>query len=215
MSFAPEKVIQTGQNSYVVSYGDDTQVFPEFYDRIFEDKQASLKEGRPVHKSIIYLKRTFPGNKSTVKDEPVYNVLGEDLHNFVARFPKAWADYKAQREHVPDGTNLLEWPPLPRAEAMDLKAMKIHTVEQLSELPDTALTWLGARDWRNKAKVWLANASGPAGVLKLQSENDTLKADVEMLRQQIKDLASMKMPETTEPAKRGPGRPKQTETQED
>ena len=111
------------------------------------------------------------------------------------RRPNAWAAYKNQTVQIPDGTSLLEWAPLPRSEAKDLKKIGIHTVEQLAGLPDTALTWLGAMSWRNKAKAWLLSATTPAAALKLQADNDRLSADVEMLKQQIADLASLKTPD--------------------
>lgn len=207
MSFVQAEVIKTGNNSYQVSHGDDNQLFPEFYDREVLDKAASEAAGRPIHKTVPYCRITFPGDKTKVKDEPVDLVGtpgGKPPHP--QRFPRQWAAYSAQMEQVPEGTSLLEWPPLPRAEARDLKAMKIHTVEQLAALPDTSLTWLGAQEWRNKAKVWLERASGGSGVLALQKENEVLKGDVEMLKQQIKDLAALKSPD--EAVKRGPGRPK-------
>lgn len=204
MSFAPEKVVQTGMNSYAVTYGDDNQTLVRFYDREFLDPAASEEAGRPIHKSKTYCERMFPGDKTKKMDEPV-DITGADGKNLHLQYPRQFAAYQAQTEYVPEGTSLLEWPPLPRAEAMDIKAsLKIHTVEQLASLPDSALTWLGAQQWRNKAKVWLDTAAGPAGVLKIQAENENLRADIEMLKQQIKDLASLK----TEPEKRGPGRPK-------
>lgn len=209
MDFAPTKVIQTGQNSYAVTHGDDSQLCPEFYDREILDNAASEREGRPIYKTIPYCKIIFPGDKTKVKDEPVDFVGqlgGRPPHP--DRFPRQWDAYKNQREQVADGTSLLEWAPLPRNEAMELKGLKIHTVEQLAALPDTSLTWLGARQWRDKAKAWLEQASGGAATMKLQAENDVLRGDVDMLKRQIAELAAMKSPE--DQPKRGPGRPKAT-----
>jgi hypothetical protein len=182
--------------------------FPEFYDRQIVDVAASEKEGRVIHKTVPYIKVVFPGDKTKVMDTPVDFVGQPGIKpSHPNRWPKQWADYQAQREQVADGTSLLEWPPLPRAEAMDLKAMKIHTVEQLAGLPDNALTWLGARSLKDKAQLWLDQAKGGAGITKLQAENDALRSDLEMMKQQIKDLAALKTPDAE---KRGPGRPKNT-----
>lgn len=191
MSFVDATVERSGLNSYQVSHGNDAQLVPEFYDREVLDTQATEREGRPIHKTVTYCKIIFPGDRTKVKDDPVDLVGtpgGKPSHP--ERFPRQWAAYKAQTEQVPEGTSLLEWPPLPRAEAKDMKAIGIHTVEQLAGMPDTAKTWLGAREWSNKAKLWLETAQGPAGVLKLQSENEVLKGDIEMLKKQIADLAT-------------------------
>ena len=46
------------------------------------------------------------------------------------------------------GLPLQEWAPLSRSQVLELKANHIHTVEQLSEIPDSGLEKLGmgARD---------------------------------------------------------------------
>jgi hypothetical protein len=194
--FAQATIHRTGINNYSVSHGDDKQLIPEFYDREILDQAASDKEGRPIHKSVTYVKIIFAGDKTKVIDRPV--IMQEQPGGVPPdhlRWPNYWQAYQNKTEQVPDGTSLLEWPPLPRTEARDLKAMGIHTVEQLAGLPDTALTWLGAQSWRNKAKAWLATAADPSAVLKMQSENDRLKADVEMLKKQIQDLATLKSPD--------------------
>lgn len=196
MELAQAKVYPTGPNSYGVSYGDDSQLHVEFYDREVKDVAASEKEGRVIHQTIPYVRQTFPGDRTKVKDEPVdFNGTPGGKPPHPARFPRQWEAYKDGREQVADGTSLMEWPPISRAEAMDLKVMKIHTVEQLANLPDSALTWLGAQMWRNKAKAWLEQATGGSAVLKLQSENESLKLDLEMMKKQIADLAAMKTPD--------------------
>jgi hypothetical protein len=196
--FAQATVVQTGFNKYSVSHGDDKLLIPDFYDREVLDEAESTKQGRPIHKSIPYVKIIFAGDKTKVIDRPVdLNGVPGGAPPDPMRWPAYWASYTNKTVHVPDGTSLLEWSPLPRAEARDLKSMGIHTVEQLAGLPDTALTWLGAQMWRNKAKAWLASATSPAEVMKIQSENETLKRDVEMLKIQITELAQLKTPENT------------------
>lgn len=196
MTFANATIHQTGANNYSVTHGDDKQLIPEFYDREFLDEAESNKAGRPIHKTVPYIKIIFAGDKTKVIDRPV-DMVGKTggAPPDPQRWPSYWSSYQNKTVHVPDGTSLLEWPPLPRSEAKDLKAMGIHTVEQLAGLPDTALTWLGAQAWRNKAKAWLLTAVGPAAVMKIQVEKDQLAADVEMLKQQIKDLANLKTPD--------------------
>lgn len=194
--FATPTIHQTGVNNYAVTHGDDKLLFPEFYDREFMDEAASREAGRPIHKTLPYIKILFAGDKTKVIDRPIdmKGTLGGAPPD-PQRWPTQWAAYQSQSSQVPDGTSLLEWPPLPRSEAKDLKSMGIHTVEQLAGLPDTSLSWLGAMDWRNKAKAWLLQAADPASIMKMQAENDRLRSDVEMLKQQIQDLANLKTPD--------------------
>lgn len=203
--FAQATVHQTGLNNYQVTHGDDKQLHAEFYDREILDEAASKEAGRPIHKNVPYILLIAAGNNTTKWDRPV-NFTGEVGGHAPdpLRWPTAFAAYKNQTVEIPEGTSLLEWAPLPRSEAKDLKKIGIHTVEQLAGLPDSSLTWLGGMALRNKAKAWLLSATTPAAAMKLQSENDSLRADVEMLKQQIQDLANLKTPDKTQTLKLKP-----------
>lgn len=193
--FAQPTVHQTGINNYQVTHGDDRQLHAEFYDREILDEAATREAGRPIHKNVPYILLIASGNNLTRWDRPVdFNgVVGGHAPDTL-RWPAAYAAYKNQTVMVPDGTSLLEWAPLPRSEAKDLKKIGIHTVEQLAEMSDSNLNFLGAMALRNKAKAWLLSATTPAAAMKLQAENDSLRADVEMLKQQIQDLAAQLTP---------------------
>jgi hypothetical protein len=71
---------------------------------------------------------------------------------------------------------------------MELKAMHIHTVEQLAGISDQNLTWLGARELRDKADAWLKQANSGKEVLRLEAVNAQLTEDLALLRAQVKEL---------------------------
>jgi len=189
MSFADPTIKKTGSNSYDVSYGDDSSVYAEFEQVAVKNEFKSAQEGRPVFDDRVFLRILFPGDKTKVVFRPVKE---EDK----LRFSKQWAAFEKQEEQVATGTPITEWAPLTKGEAMSLKAMNVMTVEMLAALPDTALTWLGGRVYRDKAITWLANAKNGAEALKLKAENDTLKADVEALKAQIQEIANLKKKES-------------------
>jgi len=87
------------------------------------------------------------------------------------------------------GTPITEWPVVSKSQALNLKAMSIHTVEALAEVSDNALNWLGARELREKARSYLAAAAGGAALSQAQAENAALRADIEALKAQFADLA--------------------------
>jgi hypothetical protein len=74
---------------------------------------------------------------------------------------------------------------------MEFKAMHIHTVEQLAGISDSNLSWLGARELRDKAIAWLAQADGGKETMRLTAENATLKADMEDLKRQMKEMSAL------------------------
>ena len=88
------------------------------------------------------------------------------------------------------GTPIEEWALVSKSEALSLKSINIHTVDQLAAAPDVALNWLGARDLRTKAQAFLEQAKDGSAITKLMAENATLKSDVEMMKTQILELTN-------------------------
>lgn len=169
----------------VVQYGNDASIWVEFSFKPIYQGFESEKQGRPVYKDAEFITMEFPGDR-TKKIER--EVTPEDK----LRFPKHYDVFKAQGEQVMAGTPITEWPPITKSQALEFKGMKIHTVEQLAGLPDTALTWLGARDMRAKAQAYLDNAAGGAAVSQLQHENKALKADLDAMKAQLAELSKQK-----------------------
>lgn len=189
MDLATPQVVKTGMNSYDVVHGTDDGLFVEFEEVPVKNNFKSEQEGRPIFDSKIFIKITFPGDKTKQVFRPVKD---EDK----LRFKKQFESFKETGKVAESGTPLEQWAVLTKSEAAEFKAMKIHTVEALAALPDTALTWLGARNYRQKAQLWLESAKDGAALTKLQSENESLKASIEALKAQVKDIATIKSKET-------------------
>lgn len=189
MTLADAKVVQTGHNHYAVVHGDDSNNYVEFEQVAVKNEAKSIAAGHPVFDDFDQITIRFPGDKTKV-------VTKKATEEYKQRYPKQWAAYKAQELQVQEGFPITEWPVLTKSEALNLKANGIHTVEQLANIPDTALgVTLGARTYRDKARATLSKAADGKAVLALQSENETLKADVEALKQQVKELANLKTTE--------------------
>lgn len=188
MDLATPQVVKTGMNSYDVIHGTDDGLFVEFEEVPVKNNFKSEQEGRPIFDSKIFIKITFPGDKTKQVFRPIKD---EDK----LRFKKQFESFKETGTVAESGTPLEQWAVLTKSEAAEFKAMKIHTVEALAALPDTALTWLGARNYRQKAQLWLESAKDGAVFTKLQSENESLKASIEALKAQVKDIANLKSKE--------------------
>jgi hypothetical protein len=212
-SFTPQfntTVDMRGKQVSMVSQGSDNSIFPEFYMRQVYMEFQSQEEGRPIYKDVPHLKIIFPADRTKVYDSAVK--MEDDSYgpSDPHRFPRQWEAFLAQAEQVPDGTPIEQWPPLTRARVMELKAMHIHTVEQLAQLPDQTAQniGLGWRQERELAQKWLEQATGGAAVTKLMAENERLKGDVDMLKDQVQKLARGESIEQEKPAARR-GRPPQ------
>lgn len=191
MEFATAQVHKAG-NQLHVTHGDDKGLFVTFYDEAIRQNFESEQQGRPVFKDVPHVHIMFPGDRTKEVKRPVKLSGDESSPSDPERWPRQWAAYQAQAAEVVDGLPVTEWAPLTKSQAMELKALHIHTVEQLAAVPDHALTWLGAREMQAKARAFLAQATDGAEVLRLKAENEALRTDLELLKQQVAELSGTK-----------------------
>jgi len=209
MDFAPATLIQNGMNDYAVSYGSDKNVIAEFDYRPIVNEAESAKQGRLVHDNVPFIRMRFAGDKTKIMDRPVIFETNGQYPSDPERFPVQWKQFQNSQKQAPEGTDITEWPPISKAQAMDLKALNIYTVEQLAALPDNALSFLGARQLRDKADAWLKSASGNSEITKLMARLEQLEADNQALRMQLLAPAGEEEEATTEES-RPRGRPRKT-----
>ncbi|MGG1947105.1 chromosome partitioning protein ParA [Trinickia sp. NRRL B-1857] len=187
MDFAQARIIEQGNSLHVV-HGDDSKLYVEFRMEPVHQGAESEKQGRPIYKDTPYIEINFPGDRTKKIYRPVKMETDHQSPSDPVRFPRQWAAFMEQRTQVQEGTPIEQWGPLTRSQAMELKGMHIHTVEQLAGISDQNLTWLGARELRDKAEAWLKQASSGKEVLRLEAENAQLKEDLAMKSEQIRDL---------------------------
>jgi hypothetical protein len=190
MDFAQARIVEQG-NSLHVTHGDDSRLYVEFTMEAIHQTAKSEEEGRPIFKDVPHVRIHFPGDRTKQIFRPV---KFEDDHQGPAdprRFPQQWKAFEAQQEQVQTGTPIEQWGPLTKSQAMEFKAMHIHTVEQLAGIADSNLSWLGARELRDKAVSWLAQAETGKHAMHLQAELDKRDADIEELKRQVKELAAL------------------------
>lgn len=178
-----------GADVWQVPQGDDSGLVVQFYEDAVEDEAASLLAGRPVCKPREMVRIFIPGDKSTVVDEPV-----QDEHR--GRFPRQYAQFKAEEEQVPEGTPLSEWPLLNVAQRKELKLNGFHTVEQVAQVSDQTISMAGPSGatldkLKAHAKAYIERAAGGQVERKLQEENRELRSEVETLKAQVAELGKM------------------------
>ncbi|MDR6393056.1 chromosome partitioning protein ParA [Paraburkholderia phenoliruptrix] len=206
MDFAQARIVESGNQLHVM-HGDDSRLYVEFTMEAIHQTAASEAEGRPIFKDVPHVRIHFPGDRTKQIFRPVKMVEDHQGPSDPVRFPKQWAAFQAQAEQVQDGTPIEQWGPLTKSQAMEFKGMHIHTVEQLAGISDSNLTWLGARELRDKAVAWLKQAESGKEALRLQAELEKRDADIEDLKRQVRELASLAQNAHEGEVKRGPGRP--------
>ena len=198
MELASPTVHGKGNNLHV-SHGDDKGLFVTFYDESVEHPHKSEEAGYPIFVDVTYIQILFPGDNTRKTVRPAKLVADGGAPPDPQRWPAQWQAYKSQSEQVESGLPVTQWGPLTKSQALMLKSLSIHTVEQLAAVPDHALTWMGAREMQAKAQAFLRNAQDGAEVNRLQAENDALRADVDALKAQFQALSEQ---QRTQGAKR-------------
>jgi hypothetical protein len=190
MDFAsPRYEFSPGQSVAMATHGNDAGLFAEFRMEAVQNHAKSREEGRAIFEEVPFITIMFPGDKTKQVDRPVKLEDDVDGPSDLTRFPKQWSRFQAQEEQSGDGLPVQQWPVLSKSQALELKAVGIHTVEQLAALPDTALNWLGARELRTQAQAWLEKAGAHAAESRLAAENAQLREQMAAMQKQINDLA--------------------------
>lgn len=189
---AEAQVLKVSENNYLVSYGNDKGIFAEFFSDAIIDENETKIQGRPIYRNVDMLRMMFPGDTTKeviriVRTEPQGREPADP-----DRFPRQWAAYKSQIQQVQDGTPIEQWPPINKAQSLELKAMNIHTVEQLAATSDVNLKWMGARQLRDNAIAWLNEAKSGAETIALRNQIDDLKREIEALKNTNAALAANK-----------------------
>ncbi|MBV8649687.1 bZIP transcription factor [Paludibacterium sp.] len=189
--FATATVHKSG-NQLHVTHGDDKGLYVEFIMEPILQGHESDQAGHPVYKDIPHVSILFPGDNTKKVYRPV-DMKGSDTKpSDPQRWPQQWAAFQQQAIQVQTGMPLTEWGPMTRSMALTLKGLGIHTVEQLAEMADHALSFMGAREMRDKAQIWLVESKKGVAAMALQQENEHLRSEIETLKRQFAELSASK-----------------------
>jgi hypothetical protein len=119
---------------------------PDTYARFYTHAQL---QGDGSYKDVVYIEISIKGNKNTSFSEPA-----TDEHK--ANYPKAWTAYQNNSPDLCDGNPISVLPGVGPAQAMNLKAMGIMSVEDLAGLGEPAINDIpGGRTLKKRAQAWL------------------------------------------------------------
>lgn len=141
----------------------------------------SAEAGRAIFDEKDFITIWTPGSQLTVIDAPM------DSGFYMQRFRKDYEDWKSGIAAAASGTPLEHFPFLCNKVGLvaELKAMHIHTVEQLSELPDGSVqNIMGGYELRKQAIEWLSNTEAKA----VDAEKQALKDQLAQLQEQVSQM---------------------------
>jgi hypothetical protein len=159
----------------------DKTLLVKFYYKSVQDQAATRAEGRPIFREKTYIDIKVPGQR----DGAARPATADDK----SRFQRHYDAFKARIELPVDGTPLAEWPLITGSTVEEMSFMNIKTVEQLADLSDNlAGKFMGAQNFKAKAKAWLERAKKELTAESLQHEladRDALLVDMQL---QLDDL---------------------------
>lgn len=163
-----------------------------FFMHAEKDERRSEEEGRPIYQEIEMIEVLFPGSK---------DVLHEKLKwEHTQRFPKLYKQFVDTKESKISGTPLAEFPFISVAERRELEYFNIFTAEQLVNMPDGNVNRIGVngRDLIKKVDAYMKSTKDKAHITKTAQQNEELKREIDLLKQQMSNLLKHKGEENGE-----------------
>lgn len=189
--FSPHTDIKWNGTVGTVQYGGgDRTMVAMFYTKAAHSPAKSAENGRPVYEDKVFVRIHPPGERLNIVDRPATSADQR-------RFPTQWAQFKENRQQVPDGTPIdLLYNDQPSVAAM-LRSHGVHTVEQLSELSASAIEeiGMGSQTYVNNAVKYLQMSAKGVGASQLRRELEerdrkifTMTGTIEKLQMQVDKL---------------------------
>lgn len=187
-------------NQLHTSYGSDQNLFVHFYEDAVLNQFRTEEEGIESFDQFSFIEVVTPGNKNKhVEKVALWDEAEKEwIHvktgaahepSWQKRFPQQWEQFKSQQEQVITGFPVTECPFFTKAYALNLKSQKVHTLEQIRDLPDTGLDvlGLGGRNIRDKVTAYLNRSVDVSEISKLIAKIEKLEADNAVMKEMLGD----------------------------
>lgn len=157
----------------------------KFFNAYNENREKSLKEGRPIFDEIPSISVQWPGG-----DETVRRIEPQDIQEY----PELYKSFSIGNEPIESGTPLVEWPPISGSAVRELQYIGFKTVEQLADANDSLRPKLGplfkfvkmAKDWLDAAKSSQSDVVGLKQLLEREQKRTAkLEHQLEILMQRV------------------------------
>lgn len=166
---------------------NDRKIIVTFRNHQMQNEGKSKDEGRPIYDDLEVCDIRFPGETRVwgcfPADEVEPNSTRELKYSVTYKqaFAEQYARFKSSLPQTVAGTALADLPFLTEGKRMELRALNIHTAEQLAALDGANLKTLGVggRELKVQAQAYIDNAGGSAQVTSMALEIERLRQMVE------------------------------------
>lgn len=160
----------------------------KFYNAPEEQTFESEKQGRPIFKDVLYIRKIMPGDALNIVDRPARE---EDKQEF----PLHWARFRdSHTDPESIGTPLSSWPRLTPSQVAELKAMKFMNVEAIANASDASIQSVGMIagaspfTLREAAQRFLKVAKDDSALKAMEDETKSLKEQIAEMRALIEGM---------------------------
>ena len=132
------------------THGLDKQLYVQFFKHAELNSFRTRQEGRKIFEECVYIRILAPANRLLIIER---QATDEDK----LRFVKQYTQFLDKGESLQEGTPLSEFPGLTPAQVLEMRHLKVETVEQLAGIPDTTAQLLGTggQDLKQRAMKFL------------------------------------------------------------
>ena len=184
--------------------------FADFYNGKARNETATLNAGRPIYDDVEMIRIRWAGNTknefhapaSDRSDRPVVDPATNDKYWPTWKdhpdFKAAYEAFKQGQAIAASGTPIEEWPTLTEAKRAELKAINIHTVDQLANLDPNGMKRLGIEgpELKAKAQAYLDRAAGAAVDERHARERAEMQRQIDELKAMLTGTATREAVET-------------------
>lgn len=203
---APMLASDANNPQFMGATNPDAALHVQFYNKPVKQTFRSVKEGMPIHETVVFVRIHTPGNQLNIIDTPA-------REDHKRRFPQHWAHFQNMNAGSGDtaGVPVSHWPMVDVAMAETLKALKFFTVEQVAFASDEQISKLGMQagmapfTFRERAKSYLQVAKDSTALAKKNEETEELKKRLAELEELVKGKAQAAAP--AEPPAHNPAPP--------
>jgi hypothetical protein len=150
--------------------------YVRFFSKPKRNKKKSAEAGRPIFEPEERIEILTAGDKDVIVDRPV-----DPVERYLYR--DKYIAFKRGLAQEATGTMLSAWGGVSPERVREYEFARVRTVEQLAEVPDSAIQGLGmgALAERQKAREYIEVMKGNAPLQALRSENEAMKTRLEAL----------------------------------
>lgn len=163
-----------------------SNVIPRFYTLQVPTDQVDGETGLRSFRNVDYVELLIPGDKGNAPTKRVNDAIKQ-------QYPDAWRAFKERGEAMDmagGGLPLKAWPGVRPEVALSLEQIHIFSVQQLASMADQKLSqpgFMGLRDLREKAKLFLEERGKEAPLSALQAQIDEMKKQMDLTKHQLQE----------------------------